>query len=121
MKYLGVDIYKTSTYNSCPLNYSDKFTKFVIECEKGNLSKEDIEGYAIIRIVKGNLPNTLKAVIIDPTTNQKLVLNKAVEMFGGYYVVTSDSRFSELCKAILGLDIHFSYPIPLHDRYEYVN
>jgi len=118
MKYLSVEIYKNSSYN-CPLNYSEKFKKFVIECEDGNLSKQDIEDYCIIRIVKGNLPNTLKAVIIDPNTNQKLFFsNKSSEMFGGYYIKTSDSRFNELCKSILGLNIHFNYPIPLHDRFE---
>lgn len=117
MRYLKVEILKGSYTSN--LNYSENANNFVIECNEGNYQRHELEGCLIIRLVKGNLPNTIKAVIIDPETNEPLMIkNHLSPMFGGYYVTTSDSRFTKLCSKIVGLNAHFSYPVPLHDRFE---
>lgn len=119
MKYLTVELLKGS-YTS-QMNFTDKFTKFAIECEEGNYKKEDLKGYIILRLVKGNLPNTIKAVVIDTDNNVLSFKNHNSPMFGGYYLTSSDSRFSNICKNIIGLNIHFGYPVPVHDRFEPYN
>lgn len=112
MKYLPVKLYKSDYIGT--LNLSEKFTDFVIECPNGNLTKDEINGRGIIRIVKGNLPNTAKTIFVDSDGN---VINSGrLGMFGGYFVYTSDSRFSELANKIRGFDVYA--PVALHDRFE---
>jgi hypothetical protein len=113
MNYLSVEIYK-SNYKS-KTNISESYTKFAIECESGNLKKEDLQGCGIIRLVKGNLENTVKALFVDD--NGALINGGSCAMFGGYYICSSDSRFSATAHKISGVKTYT--PVPLHDRFEY--
>ena len=63
-----------------------------------------------IKLVKGNLPGTIKAV---PVVTPSGVLGP---MMGGSYVVSSDGRFADEVERILGYKS--SAPVPLHDRFE---
>ena len=113
MNYLSVEIYKSS-YN-CTLNFSNNFQKFVIECPSGNITKEHIEGYGIIKIVKGNIDNTAKAVFVDIDGNE-IHKSGCNRMAGGHFVYCSDSRFNELTAQIIGIKTYA--PVSLHDRFE---
>jgi hypothetical protein len=60
-------------------------------------------------LVRGNLPFTVKIVVVDPATASRR------PMMGGNYGGTCDSRFSEAVQHITGYGFGV---VPIHDRYE---
>ena len=67
-----------------------------------------------VQIVPGNLPGTLKAVLVDGADSPAAFLCRGDAgrnwgMASGAYIESSDSRFN----AVSG-----GHPVPLHNRYE---
>ncbi len=108
MTGLSVSIFKDSDYNGDCTNkgFSSQRTRaFVFSDEvslRGNYTPNEITDTDYLVITKGPY-NSLRAV------PKSLIENKAQVMFGGNFVYTSDSRFSEL---------NNGNPIKIFDRVE---
>jgi hypothetical protein len=64
----------------------------------------------VFKLVHGNLHGTVKAICIDHDDTKKHC------MFGGCFVYTSDSRFHQAIRAMIGGNN--TGPVAIHDRYE---
>lgn len=67
------------------------------------------------RIVPGNLPGTIKAIIVG---NDDMHPGCVGPMMDGNFLHSSDSRFAAECERVLGA--RFYGAVALHDRYETV-
>lgn len=66
-----------------------------------------------VRLVAGNSPGTIKAVVID-----KEFFQAGWPMMGGCFISSSDSRFGDMGAEINPNARYLAQAVPLHDRYE---
>ena len=110
-KGLTVSIYKNPSYAGCSNNgVSETHDKAILIGDGIPEIFEAKEGDCVLRLVKGNLAGTVKIVPVDQPEKS------CGAMFGGSFVYTSDSRFSEACKKLAG--VYVCGAVPLHDRFE---
>lgn len=67
-----------------------------------------------VMIVRGNLPGTLKAILVEGVYSPAAFVCAGTAginwpMFSGAFIFSSDSRFREITGG---------HPVPLHNRYE---
>lgn len=97
---------------------SSRFRQVVIENISG--PHEPGEDRPAVVLVEGNQPGTVMVVSIENAT--ELVNGEAVPfdfrgpMFGGCYIETSDTRFTEAVEAITKHPFYGA--VALHDRFE---
>ena len=72
----------------------------------------EAKGRPVVKLQKGAFDGQVVAVVL-----QKDGTVKDGRMFGGCYISTSDSRFSQAVRKIAGFDFYGA--VPLHDRYEW--
>lgn len=109
-KYISLEIFKNRGRDCSNGGLSDNYNTCYIECKRGWIDEGNVPEDAIVKVVKG----ALGTIHLEPI---KAVPGDSVGyMFGGCYVATSDSRFSELVEEETG--VHFYGAIALHDRTE---
>lgn len=108
-KYLMLNIYKPGHGDCSNGGLSSKYCACYIECERGNYKESEILEDSIVKLEKGAF-GSVHLVPVKPTDS-----NHTNYMFGGCYVSTSDSRWSEILKEF-GAPSHCA--IALHDRTE---
>lgn len=113
---LPVDIFKFQGRSYSNGGASSKFDTLTLVNVPGPFEPREDSPAALL------LPNyggTVRVVLAMPQDGNWVELkqpNAAGPMFGGTYVATSDSRFSEAIEAILGHGFYGA--VKLHDRYE---
>lgn len=76
---------------------------------------EPCEDYPAATIVKQSFGFGCSLKLVPESKKDKWT------MFGGNFASTSDSRFGEACREIMGVDLGNVYslgPVPIHDRVE---
>jgi hypothetical protein len=104
---LIISVYRPADLGDCTLNgVSGQFASLTLINVDGPF--DPTPEHPAAWLVRGNLPYTVKIVVVDPATATRR------PMFGGNYGGTSDSRFNDAVKSITG------HPglAPIHDRYE---
>lgn len=109
MKGLLVNIYKTAGQECSNGGVSAYADRAILIGEGIPQIFSAATGQPILKLVKGNLSGTVKIVPLEQPAG------KCGPMFGGAYVATSDSRFSEVVEKICGTRFG---AVPLHDRFE---
>lgn len=110
-KGLLVSIYKNPSYAECSNGGVSQYNDKAILIGAGipeifTAGENDL----VLKLLPGNLAGTAKIV---PLHQPKGISGP---MFGGCFVSTSDSRFSEAVEKICGH--RFYGAVPLHDRFE---
>ena len=103
MNYLPVDVYNSGydcTNGGVTATHANKL---VVPCQSGHITEQEVEarGYIVLELQPAKVqgyPGSFK-----PRGDERWL------MFGGNFVYTSDSRFSET---------YGPHPIKVHDRYE---
>lgn len=103
-------IFKTPLFAECSNNGISKFHDEVIWIGPDQDIPENVDK-PVIRLVKGNLPNTVKAVPAKEHDEGKWLMS------GGAFVSSCDGRFGKMIKEITG-NPNFSGAVSLHDRIE---
>ncbi len=109
---IRVDIYKFrgASYSNRGISaHSDEVTLLL---PGGGPFKPAADAPAV-RIVRGNVPGTIKALVADDQGNPL----QGRSMMGGCYLASSDGRFAAECERVLGYIFYAA--VPLHDRYEF--
>ena len=110
IKALFVEVFSNPLYRGCANGgVSERYDSLYVACPEGNYEVEDTNP----RLVKleANAFGTIKAVPLA-----KVKANEVGYMFGGSYISTSDSRFSDMCEQLLGHPFYGA--VALHDRTE---
>lgn len=105
MRYLRVDVYRNSVYGDCTNNGVSVTHKdhLMVPCENGNYTEESILEYGYVALelkpcaIQGRAPH-----FIQKGEHRWC-------MFGGNFIYSSDSRFSET---------YGDSPLKIHDRIE---
>jgi len=110
---IHVNIYKSGDYD-CTIGGESSYAKgfTVTNCEG---PFEPCENYPAAKIVKQKFGFGCSLKLVPESKKRQ------VAMFGGNFASTSDSRFGEACREIMGEDIGNVYslgPVPIHDRVE---
>lgn len=107
---LIIGVYRDASGSDCTLNG--------VSSRHANLTVVNVDGpfeptpeRPACWLVKGNLPGTVKIVVVEPGTDGKW------SMMGGNYGGTCDSRFNRAVERITGQTQCYG-PVPIHDRYE---
>jgi hypothetical protein len=110
---LRASIYKARGYEKCSNGgVSEFYDQVTLINVPGPSEPSDDAPPALLKA--GNLPGTLKVVPVIPGTFAGLV----GPMAGGSFIATSDSRFSDACRQIVGGEFYGA--VAFHDRYESV-
>lgn len=115
MLYTGY-VYRNADDNyDCTMNgWSRRFSRVHVTIGEEPLKEVEIDGVPIVQIVKHRTMNSLHVVsLID-------VASKKWTMFGGNFLHVGDSRVSDHCRKLLGLDNMWGGfgAIAIHDRIE---
>jgi len=104
---LIASVLKDSDRADCSNNgVTNRYNKLCIVNVKGPFKPS--ADAAAVELVEGNLPNTVKIVPVDEKGKWT--------MFGGNYAASSDSRFSEAIRTLIGGN--WSGAVAVHDRVE---
>lgn len=118
MKYQGlrVSIFKTEGKSYSNNGISARFDEALVVGEDiAPIFGNDDGKLPVIRLERGAFAGTVIAkVVYDPSGAHE---GKVLAMYGGCFVSTSDSRFSEAARKIVGGEFYGA--VPLHDRFEY--
>ena len=111
-KYLAVDVYRNGyrQFDCSNRGISLCFNQLYLECEDGNLTIDELNNKnAIIKLYYG----PLHTVIARPAISE---FDGKWYEFGGNFIYSSDSRFTDAVSRLLGHDFYGA--IPVHDRTE---
>jgi len=102
-----VDVLKSVDRIDCSKNgVTNRYNKLCVVNVDGPFEPSD--DAAAVELVEGNLPNTVKIVPVGEKGKWTL--------FGGNYAASSDSRFSEAIRTLIGGN--WSGAVAVHDRVE---
>ena len=127
MKGMTVDLVQSRFANKVPFDSLTLVGEGVPEITEATPKRPAVE------IISGNLPNTIKAILVDGWRSPAAFLapgnaGRDWPMASGSFIWTSDSRFGDIIRARLGIEWDLATdeplkhavvgPVSLHNRYE---
>ena len=107
---LTLSVYRSAEFGDCTNGGATATCKTITVVNIDGPSKPTKDSPAF-KLTKGPY-NSLRLVPVDDPREKK----GAGPMMGGNYAATSDSRFGEACRKLLGTDFYGA--VAVHDRYE---